>query len=235
MRLLGSMHPVPVVAGVIVAVIAIQLGNWQLRRASEKHEISLRIAQFAGSPAERLASAHAPAPAEWSRVSVQGEWLEAAVMLHDNRVHERRPGYHVLMPLRLADGSAVLVNRGWVAAGLDRSEIPAVRTSTGVVEVSGRVMVPEHDPFSLGDSPRDGVRWQYIDPTAYAEWSGVSVPAWVIQQTSPEEDGLLREWPAPALGEDTHKGYALQWFSLAALAAALTGVYVFRSIRKHAT
>jgi surfeit locus 1 family protein len=234
MLLCGRLHPVPLLAGVLVAAIAVQLGNWQLRRAEEKREIGARIAQFSHAEAADLPSADTSVPPEWSRVALQGEWLPEAVMYHDNRVHERRPGYHVLMPLRLADGSSVLINRGWAAAGWDRAVLPEVLTPAGPVRIEGRVVVPEKNPFSLGDSPRDGARWQFVDPAAYAQWSGVKVATWVLQQSSAADDGLLREWPAPALGEDTHRGYALQWYSLAALAAALTGFYVLRSFRKHA-
>lgn len=234
MRFLDRIHPVPLIAGVVVAVVAMQLGNWQLGRAAQKRETAARISQFSQSQAESMSSARDAAPPEWSRVRLSGEWLVEAVMYHDNRVHERQPGYHVLMPLRLPDGSAVLINRGWVASGLDRTVLPAVVTPSGNIELTGRVIVPEHEPFSLGSDPRDGARWQFVDPAAYGEWSGVPVAAWVVQQTSASDDGLVRDWPAPALGEDTHRGYALQWFSLAALALALTGYYIFRSFRKHA-
>lgn len=230
----GRIHPVPLIAGLVVAVLAVQLGNWQLNRAEQKREIGARIAQLSQSGVALRSSARDAAPPEWSRVRLVGEWLSEAVMFHDNRVHERRPGYHVLMPLRLQDGSAVLVNRGWVPAGLDRARLPDVVTPVGNVDLVGRVIVPERDPFSLGSDPRDGARWQFVDPAGYAEWSGVSVAPWVVQQTSDAADGMVREWPAPALGEATHRGYALQWFSLAALALGLTGFYVFRSFRKHA-
>lgn len=215
-------------------LVAVQLGNWQVRRAAEKRDIGARIAQFAESTPARVQSANGTEPEQWSRVRLEGEWLAEAVMYHDNRVHERRAGYHVLMPLRLADGSAVLINRGWAAAGADRAVLPPVRTPAGMVEITGRVIVPEKDPFSLGATPRDGARWQYVDPVGYAEWSGMEVAHWTVQQESVADDGLIRDWPAPSLGEDTHRGYALQWYSLAALAAALTGYYVFRSFRKHA-
>lgn len=231
---MGIVHPVPLLAGLVVAAIALQLGNWQVRRAAEKHDIGARIAQFSESPAAAVPSAHGVEPAEWSRVSLRGEWLATAVMYHDNRVYERRAGYNVLMPLRLSDGSAVLINRGWIPAGNDRAALPVVPTPPGVVEVTGRVVVPEKYPFSLGSSPRDGARWQFVDLTAYTQWSGVDVAAWTVQQGSAADDGLVRDWPAPSLGEDTHRGYALQWYSLAALATALTGFHVFRSFRKHA-
>lgn len=234
MRFPRFVRIVPVLSGVLVAVVAVQLGNWQLRRADEKREIGERISRFADAPARPVDSAATESPPEFSSVRLQGQWLAEAVMYYDNRVHERRPGYHVLMPLRLSDGSSVLVNRGWVAAAADRSVLPSVVTPEGPVEVVGRVTVPEVDPFSLGDSPRDGPRWQFVDPAAYREWAGIDVPGWVVQQTSAAPDALVRVWSPPDLGEDTHRGYAVQWYSLAALAAALTGFHLFRSFRKHA-
>lgn len=229
-----GMHPVPLLAGVLVAVVAVQLGNWQLRRAEEKREIGARIERFADGAPRALDSARDAQPEPWSRLVVRGQWLPDAAMYLDNRVLDRRPGYHLLMPLELADGSVVLVNRGWVAAGRDRAVLPAVETPAGPVEVSGRVVVPERDPFSLADQARDGHRWQFVDLDAYRAWSGLAAGDWVLQQDSDAADALVRRWTDPDLGEDTHRGYALQWFSLAALAAALTGYYVFRSFRKHA-
>lgn len=233
MRFFGHVHPVPLIAGIVVAVIAVQLGNWQLRRADEKREIGASIAQFERGVPVAVSDAGEMPPA-WSRVSLCGEWIPDRTLYHDNRVHERQPGYHVLMPLRLDSGAVVLVNRGWIAAGPDRAVLPQVLIAAGPVELVGRVVVPEKDPFSLGDSPRDGARWQYIDTTAYSEWAGFPVAAWVVQQTSASADGLLRAWPAPDLGVDKHRGYAVQWYSLATLAAALTAFYLFRSFRKHA-
>lgn len=233
MKYFRRLHPVPLIAGVVVAAIAVQLGNWQLRRADEKQAIGEQVQRFAIADPVAVFSADA-APPEWSSVRVEGKWLSRAVMYLDNRVLDRRPGYHVLMPLELADGSAILVNRGWVAAGSDRAALPSIAVPDGSVAVVGRVSVPEKDPFSLAESPHDGTRWQYIDLAAYRDWSGLRVADWVLRQTSDAADGLMRDWPAPDLGEDTHRGYAVQWYSLAVLAIALTGYYVFRSFRKNA-
>ena len=60
---------------------------------------------------------------EWQPVSMRGVWLADRTILIDNRVHGGRPGYHVMTPLRLDDGEVVLVRRGWVAVGPDRSVI----------------------------------------------------------------------------------------------------------------
>jgi surfeit locus 1 family protein len=52
-----------------------------------------------------------------------------------------------------------------------------------------------------------------------------------LQQTSAAADGRVREWPAPAAGIDRHRGYALQWYSLAGLAAGLTAWYAWHLIK----
>ena len=223
---------IPVVAGLVVSVITVQLGNWQLRRADEKIEIQTKVEHFAATEPTRVTD-DAPDPEEWERVRITGAWEPGAVMYYDNRVHEGRPGYQILMPVEIGAGDWVLVNRGWIAAGRDRNALPDIAPPEGRANVSGIVWVPEEEPFSLTDTPNDGLRWQYIDLDAYRAWSGLPVRNWVLRQYSDSPDGLVRDWIAPEVGIDRHRGYALQWYSLAALAAALTGFYVFRSFRKH--
>jgi cytochrome oxidase assembly protein ShyY1 len=50
----------------------------------------------------------------------------------------------------------------------------------------------------------------------------------VIEQHSDLPDGLARDWPPHDLGIEKHQGYALQWYSLAALAVVLLIVLSFR-------
>ena len=104
------------------------LGNWQTRRAEEKRA----------------------AVASEKRVELRGEFLERYTVLLDNKVNRARPGYHVVQPLRLADGRHVLVNRGWVAAPLHREQLPQLRTPPGLHDIEGRVL--EHFPRAYAPS-----------------------------------------------------------------------------------
>ena len=45
---------------------------------------------------------------------------------------------------------------------------------------------------------------------------------------------LVRNWPAPDTGIDKHRGYAVQWYALAAMAALFFVITGFRSGRKQA-
>lgn len=225
MRVMGAM---PYVAGVLVCVLTIQLGLWQTRRAEEKLALGARIEAAARAPA----SAEVTDQVEWQPVRLVGQWLTAGTIFLDNRVQHGQPGYHVLTPLKTVDGTVVLVKRGWTGIGLDRSRLPAVSTPDGEVVVAGRVRYPEAKPYTLAEVPGEGARWQYVDLAAYRVWSKLPVLDVVVEQTDPSTDGLIRDWPRPDLGVDRHRGYAVQWFGLAALSAGLCGWFGWRRWRQ---
>jgi len=184
----------------------IALGLWQSNRAEEKRK----------------------AEASAERISVRGEFIAERTVLLDNKLRGGRPGYEVVTPLRLATGGMhVLVNRGWVAAGASRSEVPQVRTPEGTLTVDG--VVREHLPRVLqtGPAPRGKVR-QNVTVEDFSAETGLALLPFVVEQHSDSGDGLLREWPRAGPGPEKNEMYALQWFSLAALAVALALALSFR-------
>ncbi len=221
----------PFVVGVLVCAVTVQLGLWQTHRAEEKRALGARLeAAEADAP---LTGADIDATDEWVRVVLDGIWLAEKTILVDNRVHEGRPGYHVYTPLKQADGKIVLVRRGWIAAGRDRSQQPEVSTSSGRVSVVGRVRIPEKRPFSLAQQAGVGRLWQYLDLADYGQAFDVVLAGRIVEQTAGATDDLVRDWPRPDLGVDRHRGYAVQWFGLAALAAGLCGWFGWKRWREH--
>lgn len=224
----GAYRWLPLLAGIALAVGTLQLGNWQTRRAQQKAALQTAQAERAGQGAVDWRADAAPPP--WQPVRLRGHWLGEASVFVDNRTHGGRPGYHVLTPLRLADGSGtVLVNRGWVAAPPVRTQLPALATPAGAVTVEGVAHFPERSPFRLSGEVVQGRVWQHVDPSAYQQASGIAVAQWVVNQTSAAADGLLREWPRLDAGVERHRGYAVQWYALALLATALSAGYVWRN------
>src|SRR5262245_60307066 len=86
------------------------LGRWQWGRYELRSDINARIAS--GPTAEPVPS-HAGVK-EWTRVSVTCEFDPQLEILVRNRTVEGKNGYEILTPLLLSDGTAVLVDRGWV-------------------------------------------------------------------------------------------------------------------------
>jgi surfeit locus 1 family protein len=177
----------------------IALGNWQSGRALEKRALAAAL----------------------NPLTLHGEFLPKYTVLLDNKVYLGKPGYQVVQPFRLADGKQVLVNRGWVAAGASRDQLPQIRTPAGAVSLTG--VRREH--FAHSYAPADSLPgtkvWQNVTIEQFAAWSGLAFEPYVIEQHSALEDGLVRDWPRPDQGVEMHESYALQWYSLAVLAVIL--------------
>lgn len=220
----------PMFAGVALAVLGVQLGQWQLRRASEKAELQREIDRRAAAPARDWPAGESPA--DWTVLRLRGRWRAEHMLLVDNRPHHGRPGYHVAAPLELADGRLVVVNRGWVAAPADRRVLPAVDFPAGEVLLEGVARRPARAPFRLSEAEAPGRIRQHLEPAQFSDGLGGTLAEWVLWQHDGAPDGLLRDWPRPDAGIDRHRGYALQWFALAALSGGLTVFFGLRRGRR---
>lgn len=152
-------------------------------------------------------------------------------MLLDNRLRHGRPGYEVVTPLALEHGRGhVLVNRGWIAAGPSRDTPPKVDTPAGPVALQGVAVKGLPRVMEVGDARKGRVR-QNLSVADFATEIHLELEPRVIQQHSDTRDGLLREWPQADAGADKSDAYALQWYSLAGLAAVLGAVFGFRRVQ----
>ena len=167
---------------------------------------------------------------EWRRVTARGRFEPRYGVLIDNRIHHGVAGYHVVMPLAIGSGKRyVLVNRGWVAGNPDRTRLPEVRTPDAAVEITGIAITPSRRFVELSDHVAEGKVWQNLTLERYRKAFPIALQPVVVQQESPLDDGLVREWDPPNLGVDMHYGYAFQW---AALAATLLVIYLVTHVRR---
>ncbi|MBI3044776.1 MAG: SURF1 family protein [Betaproteobacteria bacterium] len=202
------------VAG-IAATLA--LANWQLSRAHEKEGLAARLETLAKDPPVSIAAAEVKAEdVEWRRVTARGRFEPRYGVFLDNRIRRGVAGYHVVMPLALGGGSRyVLVNRGWIAGNPDRARLPEVSTPAGTVEITGLAVTPSRRFLELSTRIAEGNVWQNLTLERYRQAVPIALQPVVIQQESPLDDGLEREWDPPDLGVQKHYGYAFQWFALA--------------------
>jgi surfeit locus 1 family protein len=177
----------------------IALGNWQSDRAAQK-----RAAGIAVQPA-----------------SLRGIFEPRYTVLLDNKLHRGRPGYEIVQPLRLDGGRYVLVNRGWIASGPSRSQLPEIRTPAGEIQLSGIRLQRFAHAYEPQPAAPEGKVWQNVTPERFSAWSGLALEPYVVEQHSEADDGLKREWPRAGAGVEMHESYALQWYSLAVLSLIL--------------
>lgn len=213
----------PTLAALFFFVLTLWLGSWQSNRAEEKRAMQARVdAAMREPPVHVGAEPLDRASVLDRRIEAQGVFDDRYTILLDNRVYRGRAGYHVLTPLRIDGGSrALLINRGWVAAGADRALLPHPPVVSGRVKLEGRAVDPNSRYVELGDATPQGRLWQNLDFTHYAAQHGLTLQPVLVLQTSEQPDGLVRDWPRPDTGVATHVGYAFQWYSLASTLAVL--------------
>ena len=159
---------------------------------------------------------------------VRGRWLPAKTLFLDNKIHRSRPGYHVLTPLQLSGSEVVvLVNRGWIAAPRLRSELPAVASAKGEIEVSGVTRSFETRIFELQETLPQGVVWQHVREADYRRHSGLDALPVLLLQTGAENDGMIRDWGSAENPATKHHGYMAMWLVFALMATAY-GFFAWR-------
>lgn len=151
----------------------------------------------------------------------RGRWLAGKTLFLDNKIHRSRPGYHVLTPLQLSGSEVVvLVNRGWIPTPRLRSELPAVSSPTGEVEVAGVTRSFETRIFELQETLPQGAIWQHLREADYRRHSGLDALPVLLLQTDVQDDGLIRDWGSPVNPVHKHYGYMAMWLVFALMAAA---------------
>ena len=225
-------------AALLAAAATARLGWWQLDRAAQKNALQAAIETrraLPTLPAGELARDALEATRQNHRqVMLVGHWMPAATIFLENRQRQGRPGFLLLTPLLLDDGSAVVVQRGWLPREfIERTRVAAPLLPHGEVRVSGRI-APAPPRLYEFDAAASGPIRQNLDLAAYAAEVGQPLRPLSLLQLAPGEpaasaDGLDRDWPQPAADVHKHYGYAFQWFALAGL---IVGLFVwFQLIR----
>lgn len=246
-------RPWAVVLYAVMLLCMLWLGNWQLDRAA------LKVSMADAAEASRLAAAVPLADVDdiesaagtYTRVSISGEYDGTRQLLWDNRTYKGQAGFEVLVPLQLASGQWVLINRGWIAPGQSRADLPDVSlpesATVAPVTIEGLLSRPSRG-FASGEAlPQEG-GWprllQYLDYQAIGEALGVPLLPALVQAQTLAEDGsdrtvltarpewLIANWQPSASGPAKHYSYAFQWF---AMALALSIIFVVVNTRKSGT
>jgi surfeit locus 1 family protein len=210
----------PTVATLLGLVVLIGLGTWQLDRLAWKRDlIALREAQLA-APSEPLpASAEDWRSWDFRPVILHGEFRHDQEQLFGVAAIDGRLGHHVLTPLIRPDGTAVLVDRGWVPA--DRAH-PAARREgqfTGPVQVTGIARYRGDDRpgwFRPDNQPEQSLWYWYDRPALEAALGLELLPVVIAADATPNPGGLPLGGRTRTELPNNHLQYAITWYGLAA-------------------
>ena len=210
------------------------LGSWQLRRADEKQALlDLQDRQLQLTPIVLQGHETLKSLGRYRRVIITGIWDPDHQILLDSRTYQGRVGYEVLTPLEIGGGKVVLVNRGWVPLQGNRERLPDVSIRRHTVTVRGRT-----DHFPRMGMHLQGMRepspgWptvvQELIPEVIAARMNKQVLDFQVKMDADLPDGYVRKWRLDYINPHRHVGYALQWFTFAAIA---TGLWIWFGIKR---
>lgn len=207
--------------------LCIRLGIWQLDRLEQRRAFNAQVTSMRAMPmldlnAERVDDIE---KMEWRAVTVRGEYDFGNQVAIRNQYYRDQYGYHLLTPL-LSNGTAVLVDRGWIPA--DGNSSPAdwrKYDEPGVVTVTGQIRLGQTKPAFGGVSdalPADGSPlwvWNNGDIEKIAlQMPYPILKVYIQSDINPnDENPPIPYQPAVELTEGPHFGYALQWFTFATI------------------
>ena len=215
--------------------VLISLGFWQLSRAEEK--VALASA-FEERQAMRPATPAAMASLDAAELAyrpafARGEYQPGRYFLLDNRTRNGRFGYEVLHVLRLYTGDTLLINRGWVAGDPARQALPTVPEVSGTVELTGHIYVAPGKPYLLaaqqltqGWPKRVQAVEMDLFKSAIEDGASGRLFPYPLRLDDDQPGALDIDWQFINVSPAKHTGYAVQWFTMAAV---LGLVFLFQS------
>jgi cytochrome oxidase assembly protein ShyY1 len=207
----------------VIAVVSARLGLWQWEKLDERKATNAVTEVNLEAPTVGWSQVMAPDrnPDEsdlWRRVQVVGTYDTAEQVTVKYQVRDGSRGVDVVTPLVTAEGTAVLVERGWLATDATLADIDVPAPPNGEVRVTGWLQ-PDSGADAGAVTPTDG------------QVRAISSAGFIDALPYPVAGGhllLLHERPAPVtplepaegpdLGQGPHFFYGLQWFFFGALA-----------------
>ena len=240
---LGLLVPALLAFSVLIA-----LGTWQIERKAWKEALIATVTERLAASPQRL-----PPAKDWAKLDRANDEYrrvkftarldnarEALVFAAGSafRPDVTSPGYWVFTPARLSGpvDDNVIVNRGFVPDAHRDSKSRMEGQIAEPIEITGALRWPdERHWFTPADDASHNL-WFTRDPVGIAMVKGLDpkmVAPFYVEQEAPTPPGEL---PQPgklvvAL-PDNHLQYALTWYGLAAVLAAVFGVWAATSGRR---
>ncbi|MCI5096989.1 MAG: SURF1 family protein [Rhodobacteraceae bacterium] len=203
--------------------ILLFLGTWQLQRLTWKEGVLAQIESRVGATPVALPAMPDPKADRYLPVAISGEMLEGEVHVLVS-VKQVGPGYRVISSMEVGD-RYVLVDRGFIS--LEAKDTPR---ATGPMEVVGNLHWPDEIDGFTPEADVDANIWFAREVDQLAALLGTE-PVLVIARS--KTDPGITPLPVSTTGiPNDHLQYAITWFSLAVVWAAMI-VYFLRRSRNH--
>ena len=203
-----------IVVAVALAAVCVRLGIWQISRLHQRQARNAALRAAWSRPPLDLPASVAPESIAGRRIRAHGTYDYANENFWRPRSLDDMPGVDLVTPLRLSDGTAVLIDRGFVESA-DAYHVNEAAYREGDTATVDGLAFPA--PRGRGD----------VDPRALAGSVPYRLLPVVVQAESQPGAGpefnAPRRLPPPELSNGPHLSYTIQWFCFAVIILVGTG------------
>jgi len=218
---------IPTLFVLVAALICMRLGIWQLDRLAQRRDINSHYVEMSTIEPIELPARGDLEKMAYRQVVAEGFYDYSQQVAIRNQYYQGEYGFHLLTPLVLSDGSAVLVDRGWIPyeGNLTRPDWDKYSTD-GKVKVTGIIRLSRERADITGKSdpellPGQQVLlvWNFPNLSRIQLQTPYHLHPIYIQGSSAFNDGSypIPIQPVIEISEGPHLGYALQWFTFAGI------------------
>lgn len=220
----------------VVAYATWWLGGWQFDRLADRqdsNEVVRANEEREPAPVEDVLAPGGDVgdSDEWRVVSATGQYAVDDTVIVRYRTRDGAAGVDVVVPLVTADGTSLLVDRGWLAteaAGTAPSSVP--EPPSGEVTVTGYVRADgEGDSTGVVDQQTRAVNSARIGEALDREVYGGFVE---LRSEDPGPATALEPVELPELDNGPHFFYGLQWWFFGLLAIGGFGYLAYDEWRR---
>lgn len=211
------------------------LAPWQFRRHHDRDAQNASVAEAlatAPAPVDTYLPVGSPPSADeiWRRVTVTGTFLPGDQVYARLRANTQGyPAAEVVLPLRLTDGTVLLVDRGYVPDADVRAGRVPVAPPAGPITVTGRVQADQPDPLGRAPVVENGLIQVYgVDSGRLAGLGGPVRPGFI--QLVAGSPGVLAPIGVPDADTGPFLSYAWQWCAFGAMALLAVGYFMWRQV-----
>lgn len=219
-------------AWAVATAVLLALGTWQLQRLFWKTELIAKAEAAANAvPAPLPAEIAEPAALEFRRVRVSGAYLPGRAVALGLITRDGRAGSRLLVPFRLEDGRALLVDRGFVPEDRLREAL-AAPPPEGPRVLEGVLRTASAGTWATPAPDLHLPRWYAPDTEAIGRHLGLALEPFllVLQEREADAPAFLQPTPVAVDLPNPHLGYAVTWYGLA---ASLLAFYILLGFRRN--
>lgn len=212
----------PYVIGAVLVIQFAGLGVWQTSRGLEKRAEQQAFDAQAGFSAW----SDGTDVRSFQKLKASGQFVPDKQVLLENIIVNSRLGFYVITPLRVDQKAPLLlVNRGWFEREGPEVDPSLLQLDTARLTVRGRAGSLPRAGYRMGEAIPATSEWpkRAVYPTLdeIAAVLGEPVQPFVLLLDPEDEFGFLRNWVPEEMGPGRHYAYALQWFAMGIVLAAL--------------